>query len=74
MFLEHKDIFGLKVRVAVANLFNSKDRNQSVNYVHRRDGPVDYARDFTLTYHPILATWRSAARFNRRAVTDNVPY
>lgn len=54
VYLEHKDVFGLKVRVAVANLFNSKDRNQSVNYVHRRDGPVDYARDFTLTYHPIL--------------------
>jgi hypothetical protein len=53
VFLEHKDILGLKVRVTVANLFNSKDRNQSVNYVHRRDGPVDYARDFTLTFHPI---------------------
>jgi hypothetical protein len=24
-----------------------------VNYVDRRDGPVDYSRDFTLTYHPI---------------------
>jgi hypothetical protein len=53
VFLEHKNLFGLKVRFAVANLFNSQDRNQSVNYVHRRDGPVDYARDFTLTYHPI---------------------
>lgn len=53
VFLEHKDLFGLKVRFAVANLFNSKDRNQSVNYVDRRDGPVDYSRDFTLTFHPI---------------------
>lgn len=53
VFLEHKDFFGLKVRLAVANLFNSKDRSNSVNYVDRRDGPVDYSRDFTLTYHPI---------------------
>ena len=54
VFLEHKDVWGLKVRVAVANLFNSKDRSQSVNYVARRDGPVDYTRDFTLTCHPFF--------------------
>ena len=53
IFLEHKDVFGLKVRFAVANLFNSKDRSETVNYVDRRDGPVDYSRDFTLTFHPI---------------------
>jgi outer membrane receptor for ferrienterochelin and colicins len=54
VFIEHKDFFGLKVRVAIANLFNSRDRTQSVNYVDRRDGPVDYARDYTLTYHAML--------------------
>jgi hypothetical protein len=53
VFLEHKNLWGLKVRVAVANLFNSKDRSQQVAYVDRRDGPVDYTRDFTLTFHPI---------------------
>ncbi len=53
VFLEHKDVFGLKVRFAIGNLFNSQDRSQSVNYVDRRDGPVDYTRDFTLTFHPI---------------------
>jgi outer membrane receptor for ferrienterochelin and colicins len=53
VYLEHKDLFGLRVRVTVANMLNSKDRSNSVNYVHRRDGPVDYTRDFTLTFHPI---------------------
>jgi outer membrane receptor for ferrienterochelin and colicins len=53
VYLEHKDLFGLRVRVTVANMLNSKDRSNAVNYVHRRDGPVDYTRDFTLTFHPI---------------------
>ncbi|MEO8308466.1 MAG: TonB-dependent receptor plug domain-containing protein [Pseudomonadota bacterium] len=52
VFLEHKNVFGMKVRFSVANLFNSQDRTESVNYVQRRDGPVDYTRDYTLTYHP----------------------
>jgi outer membrane receptor for ferrienterochelin and colicins len=53
VFLEHKDIFGLKVRFAVANLFNSRDRDQATQYVVWRDGPVNYTRDYTLTFHPI---------------------
>jgi outer membrane receptor for ferrienterochelin and colicins len=53
VFLEHKNVYGLKVRATVANLFNSRDRSRQVAYVDRRDGPVDYARDFTLTFHPI---------------------
>ncbi len=53
VFLEHKNLWGLKVRATVANLFNSRDRSQQVAYVDRRDGPVDYTRDFTLSYHPI---------------------
>jgi hypothetical protein len=53
IFLEHKSVFGLKVRATIANLFNSRDRSQSVAYVDWRDGAVDYTRDFTLTYHPI---------------------
>jgi outer membrane receptor for ferrienterochelin and colicins len=50
VFLEHKKLFGLKVRVAVANLFKSRDRSQQISYVDRRDGPVDYTRDFGLTF------------------------
>ncbi|MEO6078298.1 MAG: hypothetical protein ABIQ86_00760 [Steroidobacteraceae bacterium] len=50
VFLEHKDLFGLKVRVTVANLFRSADRTQQVSYIDRRDGPVDYTRDSKLNY------------------------
>ena len=53
VFLEHKNVFGLKVRATIANLFNSRDRTQQVSYVDRRDGPVEYLRDYTLTFHPI---------------------
>jgi hypothetical protein len=54
VFLEHKDVFGLKVRFTIANLWNTRDRSQATQYVARRDGPIDYTRDFTLTYHPFL--------------------
>jgi outer membrane receptor for ferrienterochelin and colicins len=52
IFLEHKDLLGLKVRATVANLYSSRDRSQQVAYVDRRDGPVDYTRDYSLTFHP----------------------
>jgi hypothetical protein len=57
LFLEHKDAWGLKVRVSVANLFNSKDRDRFISYVDRRDGPVEYSRESYLTYH---STYRLA--------------
>jgi hypothetical protein len=52
VFLEHKDLWGLKVRFAVGNVWNSKDQTRSVSYVERRDGPVDYTRSNTITWHP----------------------
>lgn len=54
LFLEHKDAWGLKLRAAIGNLYNSKDHTESAKYLARRDGPVDYARDFTLTWHPFI--------------------
>ncbi|HUG73378.1 MAG TPA: hypothetical protein VMK82_08155 [Steroidobacteraceae bacterium] len=57
IFLEHKDVWSLKVRVTISNLFNSKDRRQFVSYVDRRNGPVEYSRDSYLTYH---STYRLA--------------
>lgn len=54
IFLEHKDVWGLKVRGSVGNMWNSKDHTQSVKYVARRDGPVDYTRDEYITWHPFL--------------------
>jgi outer membrane receptor for ferrienterochelin and colicins len=54
LFLEHKDVWGLKMRAAVGNLWNTKDHTQSVSYLARRDGPVDYARDYYITWHPFI--------------------
>ncbi len=53
IFLEHKNVFGLKVRVAVGNLYNAKDRTQEIYYEARRDGPVSSTRDDRLVWHPL---------------------
>jgi hypothetical protein len=53
-YIEHKDVWGLKMRAAVGNLWNTKDHTQAVSYIARRDGPVEYARDYTITWHPFL--------------------
>jgi outer membrane receptor for ferrienterochelin and colicins len=50
VFLEHKDVWGLKARVTVANLYNGHDTAHRVSYVARRDGPVYYVRDFDLEF------------------------
>lgn len=49
-FVEHKDVFGLKVRVAVGNLLRNYERTQQAFYTDRRDGPVDYTRDYRLRF------------------------
>lgn len=51
LFIEHKDVWGLKVRLGAGNLWNSKDKTTSTSYVDRRDGPVGYARDKTIIWH-----------------------
>ena len=53
-FIEHKDVWGLKMRASIGNLYNTKDREQSVSYLARRDGPVEYTRDQTVTWHPFF--------------------
>jgi len=54
VFLEHKDVWGLKMRATVGNLWNTKDHTQSVSYLARRDGSVDYARDYYITWRRFL--------------------
>lgn len=49
-YLEHKDVAGLKVRVTVANLFNTREGARQVSYLDRRDGPVDYTRDYLIEF------------------------
>lgn len=53
IFLEHKNVLGLKVRMAVGNVYNAKDRTRETYYVARRDGPVDFTRDDRLVWHPL---------------------
>ncbi len=36
--MEHKNLFGLKVRSEIANLACSDERSRAVSYVDRRDG------------------------------------
>ena len=50
LYFEHKDVFGMKVHLGIGNFFKSRDRSRSVSYVARRDGPVDYTRDYGLSY------------------------
>jgi outer membrane receptor for ferrienterochelin and colicins len=54
VFLEHKDVWGLKMRALVGNIWNTRDHNQAVSYIARRDGPIEYARDYFITWHPFL--------------------
>ncbi len=41
LFIEHKNIFGLKVRLGLRNVLNGHDDIRHVDYVTRRNGPVD---------------------------------
>ncbi len=50
LYFEHKNVFGMKVHLEIGNFFRSRDRSRSVSYVARRDGPVDYTRDYSLSY------------------------
>jgi outer membrane receptor for ferrienterochelin and colicins len=49
-FLEHKDVFGLRVRASVVNIARQKELNHEVFYVDRRDGPVDYTVDTSTAF------------------------
>lgn len=41
VFIEHKDMFGLTVRLTARNLNNTRDDIRRDYYVNRRDGPID---------------------------------
>ncbi|MBK9431394.1 MAG: hypothetical protein IPN50_02865 [Sphingomonadales bacterium] len=50
VFVEHKDIFGLKLRAQVYNLAGQTEGYDEVFYVDRRDGPVDFTHTGTNKY------------------------
>jgi outer membrane receptor for ferrienterochelin and colicins len=49
-FLEHKDVFGLRVRASVVNIVRQKELNHEVFYVDRRDGPVAFTTDTSTAF------------------------
>jgi outer membrane receptor for ferrienterochelin and colicins len=54
VYIEHKDILGLKVRVTAQNLFNQKEKNREIFYVDRRDGPIAFTRNTDIEWGPML--------------------
>ncbi len=49
-FVEHKDVFGLKVKAQVMNLANQYESNREIFYVARRNGPIDFIRESEQRY------------------------
>lgn len=42
IYLEHKNLFGMKLNVSARNLLDSYDQFERSVYVQRRDGPLDF--------------------------------
>ncbi|WP_298019523.1 TonB-dependent siderophore receptor [uncultured Parasphingopyxis sp.] len=53
-YVEHKDVFGLRVRGSVFNLIGNRDDYRRITYVDRRDGPVDFIEDRSRRIGPIF--------------------
>lgn len=49
-YIEHKDVFGLKVRAQLMNLVGQTEKYSQIFYQDRKDGPVDFTRDGTFNY------------------------
>lgn len=54
-YVEHKDVFGLRVRGGVFNLFGSRDDFYREVYVNRRDGPILFIEDRSRRIGPIFS-------------------
>jgi len=46
IFVEHKDILGLKVNAQIQNLLNQTERREEVFFADRRDGPISTIESF----------------------------
>lgn len=59
VFIEHKDIFGLKVRGQVFNLTGQTEGYDEIFYLDRRDGPVDFTHTgrnkYGLIYRAVIS-------------------
>ena len=54
-YVEHKDLFGLRVRGGVYNLLNTRENFTRTLFVNRRDGPIAFIEDRTRTFGPIFS-------------------
>lgn len=49
-FVEHKNVFGLKVRATVLNPIGQREGSAEQYYVTRRNGPLDFSRTLDFRY------------------------
>lgn len=54
-YIEHKDVFGLRVRGGVYNLFDRDDLFTRTFFVDRRDGPIAFTEDRAREFGPIFS-------------------
>ncbi len=49
-YVEHKDVFGLKLRAQLMNLVGQTEKYSQIFYQDRKDGPIDFTRDGTFNF------------------------
>ncbi|MGP1283468.1 MAG: TonB-dependent receptor plug domain-containing protein [Parasphingopyxis sp.] len=54
-YIEHKDVFGLRVRGGVYNILDRDEDFTRTFFVNRRDGPVAFIEDRTREFGPIFS-------------------
>ena len=54
VFVEHKDVFGLTVRLALRNVLNGADMSRRDIYVARRNGPIESRERQTRNIFPFI--------------------
>ncbi len=55
VYIEHKDVFGLRVRGGIYNLLDVDENFTRTVFVDRRDGPVDFIERRNRTFGPIFS-------------------
>lgn len=53
-FVEHKDVFGLRVEARIDNIFNTEERFTRTVFADRRNGPIALVEDRNRTFGPIF--------------------
>lgn len=54
LYIEHKDVLGLKIRATAQNLFNQREKNREIFYDGRRNGPINFTRNTDIKWGPML--------------------